>query len=1123
LHHELAKHRKIRFRRHEICELSAMPSAERSHWAWERTRRRSARVALFVAGGFAGLFALAIATGAFLVSSDWGQRTLSGQAEQSLQAIAGDRATASVGPARMALGVSHLFALRLQDVNLGNVDTKATIADIGTLDFGIRLLPLLRGDLKLGSATISDASISVVAMPEMHGADWTSALRDQRGLIDPDLVAEVAFEPLRAAFAAVDSGNLTGLSLDNITITLPEGERVRAVHILDGSLSRTGPDTLEIAAEADVDGRRITLGGTATRDVQSKRIADLDLSLIAGEPPGGLDRGKEVNAGRLGAFTINVSGGETGDQPPRLKLSAAIDKSVLDFGARGAVTGSLGVDATLAAGTNKIEIDRLLVDIGRTSLEMNGAFGPRPPTGVAGDRPVYRYELVSTNTVLAPNESPEPAMPFKAQVAGILDPESRTVSADNITIKSGPGEAVGTARLELAEGKAPGVALSFSLRDMQVAHTKQLWPWFAGARARLWALDHVFGGTVQEANLDFEVQPGRLGNGVPLSGEEVTGRFVIKDTRFDTFGKLPPVRDADGVIEVRGRDVDVALSSGTAFLPSGRSVSGTDGTLQFRATHPGIGKLAIDVQGEADAMAELATLEPINAGRFMKVPPADMAGKVTGHVIADIPVVKGIDPKSLEWDVALDYSGLSLGKPISGQLLTDADGKLTVDPSQATISASGRLNGIPATIRMVEPLRPDGPARDSDIELVLDDAARRKVAPGLDALISGTVTMRVDDADGVRRISADLGDARLDIPWIGWSKGAGVGATAEFSMRTADDFVHIEDFDLKGNSFAISGEMALSGGALQSAHFDKVRLNRGDDVNVAIARSGKGFQVNVNGRTFDARSAIKTVLSDMEGAKSAQKGSVSLRLDVDRLAGFNGEVLSGVKIDSSGSKLSLTAAADTGGAVSFSNRMEGGRKRLDMQAGDAGAVLRFLDLYKNVQGGSITVSLAGGEKGRMSGHVDARNFNVANEPRVASIVATAPAGSDRSLNQAVRKEIDTSSVQFERGYAQITKGTGYLQLANGVIRGPLIGATFQGTLYDKQGQMDMTGTFMPAYGINRIFGELPLIGGLLGNGRDRGLIGVTFKLDGAAKSPRVQVNPLSVIAPGVFRQIFEFN
>jgi hypothetical protein len=69
----------------------------------------------------------------------------------------------------------------------------------------------------------------------------------------------------------------------------------------------------------------------------------------------------------------------------------------------------------------------------------------------------------------------------------------------------------------------------------------------------------------------------------------------------------------------------------------------------------------------------------------------------------------------------------------------------------------------------------------------------------------------------------------------------------------------------------------------------------------------------------------------------------------------------------------------------------------------------------------------------------------------------------------------------------------------------------------------MTGTFMPAYGVNRLFGELPLIGALLGNGRDRGLIGITFRMTGKTESPLLAVNPLSVIAPGVFRSIFEYR
>jgi hypothetical protein len=50
-----------------------------------------------------------------------------------------------------------------------------------------------------------------------------------------------------------------------------------------------------------------------------------------------------------------------------------------------------------------------------------------------------------------------------------------------------------------------------------------------------------------------------------------------------------------------------------------------------------------------------------------------------------------------------------------------------------------------------------------------------------------------------------------------------------------------------------------------------------------------------------------------------------------------------------------------------------------------------------------------------------------------------------------------------------------------------------------------------------------VIGTLLGNGRDRGLLGITFKVTGSIDKPQLTVNPLSLIAPGVFRQIFEFQ
>ena len=92
-----------------------------------------------------------------------------------------------------------------------------------------------------------------------------------------------------------------------------------------------------------------------------------------------------------------------------------------------------------------------------------------------------------------------------------------------------------------------------------------------------------------------------------------------------------------------------------------------------------------------------------------------------------------------------------------------------------------------------------------------------------------------------------------------------------------------------------------------------------------------------------------------------------------------------------------------------------------------------------------------------------------------------------------------------------------------IAGGLKLGATFQGTVRSRRGNMDMTGTFMPAYGINSLFGQLPLIGAILGNGRDRGLLGITFKLEGPYEAPKMTINPLSLIAPGVFRNIFEFQ
>lgn len=1135
---EVQRHEKVRFRQDDITCLTKFPSAEGQEHLLTR-RPASARILRGVRVGAAiagGVLAAVILVVLFIGFSGLGTERLRREAEVAIQRVAGVDVAATIGPANLSLDSSRFLALEVQDVKFSSPADGLAMLNAGSVRFGVRFWPLVSGRVRLGSATISDAQIIADALPTREGPDWKASLLNADGLIDPDRLAAALLGGLHRAFDTMGLGLTRFIELENVEFVLPEGGRMRNIFIADARLHQVADGELSITAQVEIDSRTLSLDGTAKRDTVSRRISSLDLHLTApaDNVVGEAGTAEQGGAGgsRIGAVEIRITGREgMGGEPSRLSATIGLMQSELGLGSRGKLAGDVEIAALLTTGSGKVEIERLHAVTGRSQFDFQGAIGPAPRTD--STQPAsYRYELVSRKSTVAPSDSPEPGLEFAARISGNYDPATSRLSANELGIRTGSGELTGEASLEFAAGKAPGISLVLNVPSMSVGHLKQLWPWFAAGGPRRWVMNNLFGGKIVDSRLQYQVPVGRIGNGVPLSHDEVFGKFKIEDTRFDVAGRIPPVRDAFGSVDFRGNDIDIALSSGTLFMASGRKVAASNGTLVVRNANrrPVIGDLDVDISGDADAVAELASYEPIDAMRHVGLKSEEFSGKVEGHVKAQIPLQKGIDVKSLDWLVSLKYRDLAITKPFDGQTVTAAQGTIIVDPQKALIDAKARLNGAPATIALVEPLNERGPERQRTVEVVLDDKAREALVPGLGSMLSGPVTVDFSSRPGEpQEISADLTDAKLTIPWAGWSKGAGVPAAVSFLLEKSEDTAKLSKFKLSGKSFQVEGDISLAKGELSSARFNTVKLNRGDDISLVMERSGKGYEIEINGNALDARAVIKQFTADtQEAAETAGSVPISIKAKVDRLNGFHEEQLSNVRLNYRGVGatvlgMDVSAKTKSGAPVSLTNSTKGGRRTMDMESPDAGAILRFMDIYEHMQGGRIKLALAGSADGPLKGHVDATNFWVVNEPKLRSIVSTAPTGDGRSLNEAVKRDIDTSSVQFERGYAEIEKGSGYLSLASGVLRGPMIGTTFQGTLYDTRGQMAMTGTFMPAYGLNRLFGELPLVGMILGNGRDRGLIGVTYKLSGEAKSPELQINPLSVIAPGIFRSIFEYR
>ncbi|MGE0856998.1 MAG: hypothetical protein AB7L18_12990, partial [Hyphomicrobiaceae bacterium] len=49
------------------------------------------------------------------------------------------------------------------------------------------------------------------------------------------------------------------------------------------------------------------------------------------------------------------------------------------------------------------------------------------------------------------------------------------------------------------------------------------------------------------------------------------------------------------------------------------------------------------------------------------------------------------------------------------------------------------------------------------------------------------------------------------------------------------------------------------------------------------------------------------------------------------------------------------------------------------------------------------------------------------------------------------------------------------------------------------------------------------VGQILSGPRGEGIFGITFAVQGAMADPQVIVNPLSLVAPGIFREVFQMT
>ena len=105
--------------------------------------------------------------------------------------------------------------------------------------------------------------------------------------------------------------------------------------------------------------------------------------------------------------------------------------------------------------------------------------------------------------------------------------------------------------------------------------------------------------------------------------------------------------------------------------------------------------------------------------------------------------------------------------------------------------------------------------------------------------------------------------------------------------------------------------------------------------------------------------------------------------------------------------------------------------------------------------------------------------------------------------------------------SKFVKTAGILTARDGRAAGPSLGFTGDGWIDLDHSRIDMQGSIVPAYLLNNLIGNIPLIGNLLLGGKGQGIFAVLYHATGALGEPDLAVNPLSMLTPGFLRRLFQ--
>ncbi len=669
------------------------------------------------------------------------------------------------------------------------------------------------------------------------------------------------------------------------------------------------------------------------------------------------------------------------------------------------------------------------------------------------------------------------------------------------------------------------------VRNLPVNSIETYWPQDVEPSARTWITENLRDGHVDSAVLRARAS---VPEADPASVDilDFDGEIRFRETAVHYLRPLPPVREVFGVARFDARNFDIDLGGGTLgdlVAESGRvEILGLDGPPRGESI-----KIEVTISGPVRDAFQILDSEPLGFISGFGLDPARTSGSHRTNAVFAFPLLDDVLIDQIAVATASRMVEFGAEDAVFGLPVREGDLALNVNRDGMEVSGTAAIGSVSVGLTWSERFEEDDAVRTRyKVRTNLDDDAR--VELGLDGIpfVSGPAGLGLTYAIGwdgaaVGAAEIDLTDVTVDLDPFGWTKMPGEEGRAFVRFLVQDEVltsmpelsVRAGDLEIDGAGLFRSGD---DGPELQRLTLERLVFGETDAfVNIELPE-GVPQIISVGGSSLDLRPVMESLFeeseetddedSSMQIVISEQSPVAEIRLGEETsLLGAYGTFLNDGTdwVDAE-----LRGRLSNGGRVFLRVEPDGNARKLNFESDDAGGVLRALDWIDTIRGGEMRVQgqMSGsGADEVIAGQLDMQNFVLTEGPVGAQILAL-------TSFSGIADVLGGKGLTFRRLEVPFTLTDKDITIREGKARGADIGILASGRIDRDTDQLEMTGEIAPAYTLNSLLANIPLIGTVLSGGAD-GIFAATFNVSGSIDDPDVSVNPLSVLTPGIVRRL----